>query len=49
MREKARVFILNLRNRLIFKAFDEQGATESADFLGKAKSTKKSWGTRLGK
>ena len=34
-REKARVFTLNLRNRLIFKAADEEGALESADFLGK--------------
>ena len=36
-REKARVFTLNLRNRLIFKAADEEGAVESADFLGKRK------------
>lgn len=43
-REKARVFTLNLRNRLIFKAADEEGAVESADFLGKRKSIKKSWG-----
>jgi type IV secretory pathway TraG/TraD family ATPase VirD4 len=48
-REKARVFTLNLRNRLIFKAADEEGANESADFLGKAKSTKKSWGYTAGK
>ena len=34
-REKARVFTLNLRNRLIFKAADEEGALESADFIGK--------------
>ena len=34
-RDKARVFTLNLRNRLIFKAADEEGAVESADFLGK--------------
>jgi type IV secretory pathway TraG/TraD family ATPase VirD4 len=43
-REKARVFTLNLRNRLIFKAADEEGALESADFIGKAKVIKKSWG-----
>jgi type IV secretory pathway TraG/TraD family ATPase VirD4 len=43
-REKARVFILNLRNRIIFKAADEEGAVESADFLGKKRVTKKSWG-----
>lgn len=43
-REKARVFTLNLRNRLIFKAADEEGAVESADFLGKKQVIKKSWG-----
>ncbi len=44
-REKARVFSLNLRNRLIFKAADEEGANESTDFLGKRKTIKRSWGT----
>jgi hypothetical protein len=48
-REKARVFTLNLRNRLIFKAADEEGALESADFIGKAKVIKKSWGYTGGK
>ncbi len=48
-REKARVFTLNLRNRLIFKAADEEGAVESADFLGKARVIKKSWGYHSGK
>ena len=48
-REKARVFTLNLRNRLIFKAADEEGALESADFIGKAKVVKKSWGHSNGK
>lgn len=48
-REKARVFTLNLRNRLIFKAADEEGAVESADFIGKAKVIKKSWGYSNGK
>jgi len=43
-REKARVFTLNLRNRLIFKAADEEGALDSADFLGKQRVIKKSWG-----
>lgn len=47
-REKARVFTLNLRNRLIFKAADEEGAVESADFLGKARIIKKSWGYSAG-
>jgi hypothetical protein len=41
---EARVFTLNLRNRLIFKAADEEGAVESAEFFGKAKMIKKSWG-----
>jgi len=43
-REKARVFTLNLRNRVIFKAADEEVAVESADFLGKKRVIKKSWG-----
>src|SRR4029453_15527404 len=48
-REKARVFTLNLRNRLIFKAADEEGAADSADFLGKNRVIKKSWGYHSGK
>jgi hypothetical protein len=48
-REKARVFTLNLRNRLIFKAADEEGALESADFIEKTKVIKKSWGYNGGK
>jgi type IV secretory pathway TraG/TraD family ATPase VirD4 len=48
-REKARVFTLNLRNRLIFKAADEEGALESADFLGKKSIIKKTWGYSGGK
>ncbi len=48
-REKARVFTLNLRNRLIFKAADEEGANDSADFLGKRKTIKRSWGYSAGK
>ena len=48
-REKARVFTLNLRNRLIFKAADEEGALESADFLGKKRVIRKSWGHSGGK
>jgi len=48
-REKARVFTLNLRNRLIFRAADEDGALESADFLGKRRAIKKSWGYSGGK
>lgn len=48
-REKARVLTLNLRNRMIFKAADEEGAVESADFLGKRKFIKRSWGFSHGK
>ena len=48
-REKARVLTLNLRNRLIFKAADEEGAVESADFLGKRKFVKRSWGYSAGR
>lgn len=43
-KEKAKVLTLNLRNRIIFKAADEDGAQESADFLGQKKVTKRSWG-----
>jgi hypothetical protein len=39
----------NLRNRLIFKAADEEGAVESADFLGKKRVIKKSWGYTAGR
>lgn len=48
-KEKARVLALNLRNRLIFKAADEEGAIDSADFLGKRKVVKRSWGFSGGK
>ncbi len=34
-REKRKVFTLNMRSRLIFRAADLEGATASADFLGK--------------
>jgi hypothetical protein len=37
------------RNRLIFRAADEEGAVESADFLGKHRVIKKSWGYSGGK
>ena len=48
-REKAKVLTLNLRNRMIFKAADEEGALESADFLGKKRFIKKSWSYSGGK
>ena len=47
-REKAKVLVLNLRNRIIFKAADEEGAVESADFLGKKRVVKKTWGVSAG-
>jgi len=47
-REKARVLTLNLRNRMIFKAADEEGAVESADFIGKKQVVKRSWGVSGG-
>lgn len=47
-REKAKVLVLNLRNRIIFKAADEEGAVESADFLGKKRIVKKTWGYSAG-
>jgi type IV secretory pathway TraG/TraD family ATPase VirD4 len=42
--EKAQVLTLNLRNRMIFKAADEIGAVESADFLGQRKIRQKTSG-----
>jgi type IV secretory pathway TraG/TraD family ATPase VirD4 len=47
-KDKAKVLLLNLRNRIIFKAADEEGAMESADFLGKKRVIKKSWGYSAG-
>ena len=34
---------------MIFKAADEEGAVESADFLGKKKVVKRSWGFSYGR
>jgi len=48
-REKASVFTLNLRNRLNFRAADEEGAVESADFLGKKRVIKKTLGYHSGR
>jgi type IV secretory pathway TraG/TraD family ATPase VirD4 len=42
--EKARVLTLNLRNRMIFKAADEAGAVESADFLGQKRTRQATFG-----
>ena len=49
-RDKRKVLTLNFRTRLIFRAADTEGATASADFIGKKKVWKrshssKSWGT----
>ena len=42
--DKSKVLTLNLRNRMIFRAADEADATQSADFLGKRRVLKRSWG-----
>ena len=42
--DKAKVLTLNLRNRLIFRAADEADAVQAADFLGKKRVVKRSWG-----
>ncbi len=47
--DKSRVLTLNLRNRLIFRSADEADAVQSADFLGKKRVVKRSWGYSAGK
>ncbi len=47
--DKAKVLTLNLRNRLIFRAADEADAVQAADFLGKKRIVKRSWGFSAGK
>jgi hypothetical protein len=47
-KDKSKVLVLNLRNRIIFKAADEEGALDSADFLGKKRVVKKTWGVSAG-
>jgi len=47
--DKARVLTLNLRNRMIFRAADEADALQAADFLGKKRMAKRSWGHSAGK
>jgi type IV secretory pathway TraG/TraD family ATPase VirD4 len=42
-KEKAEVTILNLRNRIIFKAADRACAESSADFIGKRMIWKRSY------
>ena len=47
--EQAKVFTLNLRNRLIFTAADEDDARASAEFLGKKTVYQRSWTQSEGK
>ena len=47
--DKSKVLTLNLRNRMIFRSADEQDAVQAADFLGKKRVVKRSWGYTAGK
>ncbi len=47
--DKSRVLTLNLRNRIIFRSADEADAVQAADFLGKKRVVKRSWGSSAGK
>ena len=47
--DKSKVLTLNLRNRLIFRAADEADAVQAADFIGKKRVIKRSWGFSAGK
>jgi len=47
--DKSRVLTLNIRNRLIFRSADEAEAVQAADFLGKKRVVKRSWGYSAGK
>ncbi len=47
--DKSKVLTLNLRNRLIFRAADEGDAVQAADFIGKKRVVKRSWGYTAGK
>jgi hypothetical protein len=42
--DKSKVLNLNLRNRMIFRAADEGDAVQAADFIGKKRVIKRSWG-----
>lgn len=48
-KDKSRVLTLNLHNRMIFRAADEGDAVQAADFLGKKRVVKRSWGYSAGK
>jgi hypothetical protein len=41
--------LTSLRNRMIFRAADEEGALEAADFLGRSRVVKRSWGFANGR
>jgi type IV secretory pathway TraG/TraD family ATPase VirD4 len=47
--DKSKVLTLNLRNRMIFRSADEADAVQAADFLGKKRAVKRSWGHSAGK
>jgi len=47
--DKSKVLTLNLRNRMVFRAADEADAVQAADFLGKKRIIKRSWGFSAGK
>ncbi len=47
--DKSKVLTLNLRNRMIFRCADEADAVQAADFLGKMRVVKRSWGYTAGK
>jgi type IV secretory pathway TraG/TraD family ATPase VirD4 len=47
--DKSKVLTLNLRNRMIFRSADEADAIQAADFLGKKRIVKRSWGSSAGK
>ncbi len=47
--DKSKVLTLNLRNRMIFRSADEADAVQAADFLGKKRIVKRSWGHSAGK
>lgn len=47
--DKSKVLTLNLRNRLVFRSSDEADANQSADFIGKKRIIKRSWGFSAGK
>ena len=47
--DKSKVLTLNLRNRIIFRSADEADAVQAADFIGKKRVVKRSWGYSAGK